>query len=89
MDGLKPCPKVLDFQLARTLPGILPKMSIDESLDVTRIYSVAKQFPIELLYDRPYPGHRPAAGLSKNQCRIHSRVHEIFVLQLIRALIHD
>ena len=27
--------------LARALPGILPEMSIDESLDVTRIYSVA------------------------------------------------
>jgi magnesium chelatase family protein len=31
--------------LARALPGILPKMSIDESLDVTRIYSVADQLP--------------------------------------------
>ncbi len=29
--------------LARALPGILPEMSIDESLDVTRIYSVADQ----------------------------------------------
>jgi hypothetical protein len=27
--------------LARALPGILPEMSIQESLDVTRIYSVA------------------------------------------------
>jgi magnesium chelatase family protein len=27
--------------MARALPGVLPKMSIDESLDVTRIYSVA------------------------------------------------
>ncbi len=33
--------------LARALPGILPKMSIDESLDVTRIYSVADQLPPE------------------------------------------
>ena len=31
--------------LARALPAILPKMSIDEALDVTRIYSVADQLP--------------------------------------------
>jgi magnesium chelatase family protein len=31
--------------LARALPGILPEMSIEESLDVTRIYSVADQLP--------------------------------------------
>jgi energy-coupling factor transporter ATP-binding protein EcfA2 len=29
--------------LARAMPGILPRMSIDEALDVTRIYSVADQ----------------------------------------------
>ena len=42
--------------LARALPGILPKMSIDESLDVTRIYSVADQLPSEtpLLRNRPF-----------------------------------
>jgi magnesium chelatase family protein len=34
--------------LARALPGILPHMSIDEALDVTRIYSVADQLPPEL-----------------------------------------
>jgi magnesium chelatase family protein len=31
--------------LARALPGILPEMSIEESLEVTRIYSVADQLP--------------------------------------------
>jgi magnesium chelatase family protein len=42
--------------LARALPGILPKMSIDEALDVTRIYSVADQLPPEtpLLHNRPF-----------------------------------
>jgi magnesium chelatase family protein len=42
--------------LARALPGILPKMSIDEALDVTRIYSVADQLPREtsLLRNRPF-----------------------------------
>lgn len=42
--------------LARALPGILPKMSIDEVLDVTRIYSIADQLPPEtpLLRNRPF-----------------------------------
>jgi magnesium chelatase family protein len=42
--------------LARALPGVLPEMSIDESLDVTRIYSVADQLPPEtpLLRSRPF-----------------------------------
>ena len=41
--------------LARALPGILPEMSIDESLDVTRIYSVADQLPAGM----PLIRHRP------------------------------
>ena len=42
--------------LARALPGILPKMTIDEALDVTRIYSVADQLPpdIPLIQNRPF-----------------------------------
>ena len=42
--------------LARALPGILPKMFIDESLDVTRVYSVADQLPSDtpLLRNRPF-----------------------------------
>jgi magnesium chelatase family protein len=42
--------------LARALPGILPEMSIDESLDVTRIYSVADQLPpgMPLIRNRPF-----------------------------------
>jgi magnesium chelatase family protein len=27
--------------LARALPSVLPRMTIDEALDVTRVYSVA------------------------------------------------
>ena len=38
--------------LARALPGILPEMSIEESLDVTRIYSVADQLPAGTLLIR-------------------------------------
>jgi magnesium chelatase family protein len=42
--------------LARAMPGILPKMTIDEALDVTRIYSVADQLPpdIPLVQNRPF-----------------------------------
>jgi magnesium chelatase family protein len=41
--------------LARALPGILPEMSIEESLDVTRIYSVTDQLPA----GTPLIKHRP------------------------------
>jgi magnesium chelatase family protein len=41
--------------LARALPGILPEMSIEESLDVTRIYSVADLLPA----GTPLIRHRP------------------------------
>ena len=41
--------------LARAIPGILPEMSIEESLDVTRIYSVADQLPAGM----PLIKHRP------------------------------
>jgi magnesium chelatase family protein len=41
--------------LARALPSILPEMSIEESLDATRIYSVADQLPA----GTPLIRHRP------------------------------
>ncbi len=42
--------------LARALPSILPRMTIDEALDVTRIYSVADQLPpdVPLIRNRPF-----------------------------------
>lgn len=42
--------------LARALPAILPRMTIEEALDVTRIYSVADQLPpeIPLIRNRPF-----------------------------------
>lgn len=42
--------------LARALPAILPRMSIDEALDVTRIYSVSDQLPpgVPLIRTRPF-----------------------------------
>jgi len=41
--------------IARSMPGILPQMSVEEALDVTRIYSVADQ----LSPDKPLIRHRP------------------------------
>lgn len=41
--------------IARSMPGILPKMTIEEALDVTRIYSVADQ----LSPSEPMVRHRP------------------------------
>jgi magnesium chelatase family protein len=41
--------------IARSMPGILPRMAIEEALDVTRIYSVADQ----LSPDEPLIQHRP------------------------------
>jgi magnesium chelatase family protein len=42
--------------LARAMPGILPRLTIDEALDVTRIYSVADQLPPDtpLIQYRPF-----------------------------------
>ena len=42
--------------LARAMPGILPRMSIEEALDVTRIYSVADLLPadVPLIRNRPF-----------------------------------
>jgi magnesium chelatase family protein len=41
--------------LARALPGVLPRMTLEEALDVTRIYSVSDR----LLEDRPLVRSRP------------------------------
>jgi magnesium chelatase family protein len=41
--------------IAKSLPGILPRMSIDEALEVTKIYSVADLLPA----DTPLMRHRP------------------------------
>ncbi len=42
--------------LARALPAILPTMTIEESLDVTRIYSIADMLPpgVPLIQTRPF-----------------------------------
>jgi magnesium chelatase family protein len=45
--------------LARAMPGILPHMTIDEALDVTRIYSIADQLPSEIPLIRLRPFRSP------------------------------
>ena len=41
--------------LARTMPSILPRMTIDEALDVTRIYSVADLLSADVPLSRGRP----------------------------------
>lgn len=67
--------------LARALPGILPDISIEESLDVTRIYSVADQLPAGTPLFRHGPFRAPhhtishadlvGAGIFRSQVKFH------------------
>jgi magnesium chelatase family protein len=50
--------------LARAMPAILPRMTIDEALDVTRVYSVADQLPPEVPLVRSRPFRAPHHTIS-------------------------
>jgi len=50
--------------LARAMPGILPRMTIDEALDVTRIYSVADLLPSDVPLVRVRPFRAPHHTIS-------------------------
>ena len=50
--------------LARAIPAILPRMTIDEALDVTRIYSVADQLPSDVPLVRARPFRAPHHTIS-------------------------
>jgi magnesium chelatase family protein len=50
--------------MARALPSILPAMTIDESLDVTRIYSVADLLPSDVPLIRARPFRSPHHTIS-------------------------
>ncbi|MBN1449526.1 MAG: YifB family Mg chelatase-like AAA ATPase [Anaerolineales bacterium] len=50
--------------LARALPGILPRLPIDEALDVTRIYSIADQLPADMPLVRQRPFRAPHHTIS-------------------------
>jgi magnesium chelatase family protein len=45
--------------LARSLPSILPRLTLSEALDVTRIYSVADMLRANVSGDAPLIRHRP------------------------------
>jgi len=50
--------------LARAMPAILPRLTIDEALDVTRIYSVADQLPLDVPLVRTRPFRAPHHTIS-------------------------
>lgn len=50
--------------MARALPSIMPNMTIDEALDVTRIYSVADQLPADIPLMRTRPFRSPHHTIS-------------------------
>lgn len=53
--------------LARTLPSILPKMTIDEAIEVTKIYSVSGLLPEDkpIITQRPFRApHHSASGVA-------------------------
>jgi magnesium chelatase family protein len=50
--------------LARAMPGILPRMDIDEMLDVTRVYSVADLLPADVPLVRLRPFRAPHHTIS-------------------------
>jgi len=50
--------------LARAMPSILPRMLIDEALDVTRVYSVADQLPEDVPLVRVRPFRAPHHTIS-------------------------
>ncbi|RPI86717.1 MAG: ATP-binding protein [Chloroflexi bacterium] len=50
--------------LARAMPSILPRMTIEEALDVTRVYSVADQLPADTPLVRTRPFRSPHHTIS-------------------------
>ncbi len=50
--------------LARAMPGILPKMTPDEALEVTKIYSVAAMLPNDTPLMRMRPFRAPHHTIS-------------------------
>ncbi len=69
--------------LARCLPSLLPRMSIEEALDVTRIYSVRGMLPtaMPLVVQRPFRALHPPVGsyaTSLIQNVIYCKVEQFF-----------
>src|SRR3989344_4472163 len=77
MSGVPGAGKTL---LAKTMTTILPAMTMVESLEITRIYSVAGLLPNEkpLLIDRPFRSpHHTASGVALVGCGAWPRPGEI------------
>ena len=51
--------------IARALPGILPKLTVEESLEITRIYSVADMLPANMGLTRRRPFRAPHHTISE------------------------
>lgn len=50
--------------LARSFPSILPKMTLHEALDVTRVYSIAGNTPVQgLITERPFRAPHHSASM--------------------------
>jgi magnesium chelatase family protein len=45
--------------IARSMPGVLPRLTVEEALDVTRIYSVADQLSPDESLVRHHPFRAP------------------------------
>jgi magnesium chelatase family protein len=50
--------------LARAMPSVMPAMTLDEALDVTRVYSVADQLPADMPLVRTRPFRSPHHTIS-------------------------
>ncbi len=53
--------------LARTMPSILPKLTLEEALEITKIYSVSGKLPADtaLIHTRPFRApHHTASGVA-------------------------
>ena len=54
--------------ITKSLPGILPRMSIDEALEVTKIYSMADLLPADTPLIRHRPFNEPHHTLGYSGC---------------------
>ena len=76
--------------IARSMPGILPSLTIEEALDVTRIYSVADMLSADepLIRRRPFrsPHHTVSyAGLIPAPCGRRAQVGVGKVVSISRS----
>ncbi len=71
--------------MARAMPGILPDMSLDEALEVTKIYSVADQFPAGTAMIRHRPFRSPHHEFGSRVLEVMRQPMEDKVVTISRA----